>query len=137
MKDSREIAEFHSERFVPVLPDECQVNPQVYGMELAFWLCSELAQCGIVTSYPESEDWGWYIEYNADSGAEFAVDCGNVGGASDHWLLCLRRFGRRLFGRDKPPFSDATPLISRTRKILETESSVSNLEWRYPETAND
>ena len=101
MKDSLDIAEFRSARFAPVLPDDCQVNPGVYGAELAFWLCSELAQRGVITSYPESEDWGWYIEYSAESGAEFAVDCGNVGGASDQWLLCLRRFGRKLFGRNK------------------------------------
>ena len=31
-----DIAEFHSARLAPVLPEESQVNPQVYGAELAY-----------------------------------------------------------------------------------------------------
>jgi hypothetical protein len=133
MKASRDLAEFRSGRFAPILPEECQVNPQRYGAELAFWLCSELARQGVVTSYPNFEDWGWFIEYRADSGAEFAVECGNVGGASDHWLLGLRRFGRKPFGLDKPPFADAERLVTTIRRILDAEASVSDLEWRYSE----
>src|SRR5262245_29293448 len=56
MEELRDIA--RSERFSPVLPDESQVNPGVYGAELAFWLCAELAALGVITSYPVSEDWG-------------------------------------------------------------------------------
>ena len=59
MSALRDIAEFRSTKFAPVLPDDSQVNPQVYGAELAFWLCTELAKRGIVTSYPNFEDWGW------------------------------------------------------------------------------
>src|SRR5262245_38508264 len=121
----QEIVEFRSARFAPVLPEECQVNPHVYGAELAFWLCTELARLGIPTSYPLAEDWGWYVEYSAKAGSVFAVHCGNIGGARDHWLLSLRRYGRKWFGRDKPPYSDATPLISAVHQALEGEVSVS------------
>ena len=124
MKESRDVAEFRSRKFAPILPEECQVNPQVYGAELAFWLCSELARRQVVTSYPQFEDWGWYIEYRTDSGAEFALDCGNIGGASDHWLLCLRRFAPKLFGRGKPSFAEADPLVATIKVILESEASV-------------
>src|SRR4029079_14060405 len=61
MSALRDIAEFRSTRFAPVLPDDAQVNPQVYGAELAFWLCTELAKRGVMTSYPDFEDWGWFI----------------------------------------------------------------------------
>ena len=57
-----DIVDFHSDAFAPVLPEDSQVNPEVYGAELAFWLCTELAKRGVVTSYPEYEDWGWYID---------------------------------------------------------------------------
>lgn len=126
----RDIARFRSKRFSPVLPDDSQVNPQVYGAELAFWLCTELATRGVVTSYPNSEDWGWYIEYLTPSGSEFAVHCGNVDGAKDHWLLSLRRYGRKMFGRDKPSYEEAAPFIEGIRALL-SESEVADLEWLY------
>lgn len=69
----------------------------------------------------------------SESGSEFAVDCGNVGGSNDHWLLCLRRFGRKSFGRDKPPFSDAAQLVLTIRELLQAESSICDLAWHYPE----
>jgi hypothetical protein len=126
----RDIAEFRSGRFAPVLPEDSQVNPGVYGAELAFWLCLELAKRGVMTSYPNAEDWGWFIEYLPDSGAEFAVHCGNISGETDRWLLSLRRHGRKLFGRDKPSYEEAAPLIEAIRALLLGEG-ISDLEWLY------
>jgi hypothetical protein len=135
MEELRDIAQFRSARFSPVLPDDSQVNPGVYGAELAFWLCSELASLGVVTSYPVSEDWGWFIEYTAAGGAEFAVHCGNVQGETNLWLLSLRRFGRKFLGRDKPPYSQADPLVAGIQTLLRGEPSISQLEWLYSEHA--
>lgn len=128
-----DIAEFRSEQFAPRLPDESQVNPGVYGAELAFWLCTELADRGVVTTYPNYEDWGWFIEYFTDNGAEFAVHCGNIDGESDRWLLSLRRHGRKMFGRDKPPFSEASTLIVAIRELLKGSTSIQDLTWTYPD----
>jgi hypothetical protein len=132
MQEPIHIAEFTSDKFVPVLPDESQVNPGVFGAELAFWLCTQLAANGVVTSYPQSEDWGWYLDYSTESGAEFAIHCGNVADDEHRWLLSIRAFGRKLFGRDKPPVSEASRLINAIRVILTAEPSVSNLVWRFP-----
>ena len=52
MTDIREVATFRSARFVPILPDACQLEPRIYGAELAFWLAGKLARQGVVTSYP-------------------------------------------------------------------------------------
>lgn len=131
MNALRDIIEFRSQRFVPILPDDSQVNPGVYGAELAYWLCFELARRGVVTSYPNSEDWGWFIEYFPGGDSEFAVHCGNVGGANDHWRLSLRRHGRKLFGRGKPPYSEAAQLIEATRALVEGDSSSSEIKWLY------
>jgi hypothetical protein len=60
MEAALDIATFVSDQFVPFLPEESQVNPEVYGAELAWWLASELARRNVFTSYPEYEDWGWY-----------------------------------------------------------------------------
>lgn len=69
--------EFSSDKFLPVLPASCQVNPGVYGFELAWWLAQQLAGRGQITSYPVSEDWGWLIEY-LDDEAEFMIGCSNL-----------------------------------------------------------
>lgn len=58
MTTLRDITEFRSTRFSPVLPEDPQVTPGIYGAELSFWLCTELAKQGVLTSYPEQEDWG-------------------------------------------------------------------------------
>lgn len=57
-----ELVELRTNRFTPFLPDDSQVNPGVYGAELAYWLSQQLASHGVITSYPESEDWGWYLQ---------------------------------------------------------------------------
>ncbi|WP_413701987.1 hypothetical protein ACLKMH_10950 [Psychromonas sp. KJ10-10] len=51
---------FKSDLFKPFLPEDSQVNPEVYGAELAYWLSKKLAEKNIITSYPESEDWGGF-----------------------------------------------------------------------------
>ena len=130
MSALRDIVEFRSARFSPVLPEDSQVNPQVYGAELAFWLCTALAQRGVATSYPLSEDWGWYIEYYTESGSEFAVHCGNVDGSQDQWLLSLRRYGRKMFGADKPPYEDAAPLIAGIKAAVGGDG-FSDVKWLY------
>ena len=56
---------FQSDRFRPYLPDDCQVNPNVLGFELADWLSRELAKRGTITSYPNYEDWHWFLEGTA------------------------------------------------------------------------
>ena len=66
--------EFYSDRFLPYLPEACQVNPGAYGFELALWLSNALMRLDIVTSYPLGEDWGWFIEYG-EGEAEFMIGC--------------------------------------------------------------
>ena len=39
---------------------------------------------------------------------------------------------RKLFGRDKPPFSEASKLVSEIQRLLESEPSVASLRWLYP-----
>lgn len=136
MSDLVDIAEFSSESFSPFLPDDAQVNPMVYGAELAFWLSRALAEAGVVTSYPESEDWGWYVLYVTEEESEFAVHCGNIGGSPTRWLLSLRRFGRKLFGRDKPPHAHAAGLVAAIHQCLEANPTIRDISWLYPDSQN-
>lgn len=124
-----DIAEFKSTKFEPVLPEESQVNPEVYGAELAYWVSAELARRGLAPMYPGSEDWGWYVEWFTEAGSEFALHCSNVEGMKDHWLISLRRHARKMFGRDKPAFTEAEVLINALREALHAEPSIESLKW--------
>jgi hypothetical protein len=120
---------FKSERFRPVLPEASQVNPGRYGAELAFWLCTELARAGVVTSYPNYEDWGWFIEYVTESGDEYWLCCGNVDGSDDEWLCFLQPKGKGLFGRQKAALESAEPLLRALARVLDAEPSIGDVQW--------
>ena len=77
--------EFYSNRFLPYLPESCQVNPGAYGFELALWLSNALMQLDIVSSYPMGEDWGWFIEYG-EGEAEFMIGCGSNADEGEGYL---------------------------------------------------
>jgi hypothetical protein len=126
-----DLAEFKSAKFSPVLPEDSQVNPGRYGAELAFWLCIELCNRGVVTSYPDYEDWGWLLSYSNEDGDEFAVLCGNIEGSNEEWLIAIKAYARKLFGRQKPPFERAAVLIEALRAVLESEQSIAAMDWRF------
>ena len=129
MTSAVELAVFSSDEFAPILPDECQVNPRRYGAELAFWLCSELAKTGIVTSYPQDEDWGWFIEYCTPDEYEFLVACGNVGESASRWQIFVQPYARKLFGRDTPSLEMARPLVEGIKTVLSANSEIRDIEW--------
>jgi hypothetical protein len=126
--DLMDLVELRTNKFAPFLPDDSQVNPGVYGAELAYWLAQKLASRGVVTSYPEHEDWGWYLNYVTSDGAEFAIHCGNVDGKDDLWLLSLRRYPRKMFGRDKPSFDKASVLVGAVHEVL-VEAEIVMQDW--------
>ena len=131
MKDIRDVAEFKSGRFLPILPDKCQVNPRTYGAELAFWLAGKLAQQGIVTSYPEPEDWCWMLEFEADERAFFQIICSNVEGSDQHWSISIARCGRGWFNRATPSFEKAQGLVNAIRFVLYAAVPPEDIDWHY------
>lgn len=120
---------FDSELFKPFLPEDSQVNPQVYGAELAFWLAKQLAVKGVVTSYPNYEDWGWFIEYITDSNDEYWLCCGNREGADNQWLCYLNPKAKGLFGRYKARVENAKPLLDALRAVLDETQDITNIIW--------
>lgn len=120
---------FKSERFRPILPEECQVNPGRYGAELAYWFCTELMSAGITTSYPNYEDWGWFIEYANEDGDEFWLCCSNIDGTDDEWMCFLDAKGSGFFGTNKPPMEKAIKLQEAVAKLLKSEPSVQDVNW--------
>jgi hypothetical protein len=109
---------FQSDRFRPYLPDECQVNPNVLGFELAAWLSRELASHGWVTSYPNNEDWGWFIE-GEEAGAEYMICCSgsDEGDGQFEWRVFVSQ-PKKLFGK-KPAGTFGDRILGRVQKVVE------------------
>ena len=100
-----------SERFRPFLPDDCQVNPNVLGFELAEWLARELALRACPTSYPSNEDWGWYLEECREEQEHLICCGGGITEAGAHeWRVFVTQ-PRRLFRR--PPATSRTEELER------------------------
>jgi hypothetical protein len=121
--------DFESRMFCPYLPDEAQINPGVYGAELAFWLSQQLAQRGVPTSYPLFEDWGWFIEYSTENDYEYWLCCANRDRTQDKWRCYLEPKAKSLFGRNKAPVEGAWPLIRALHALLAEEPGISNVTW--------
>lgn len=121
--------DFESNLFIPFLPDEAQVNPTVYGAELAFWLSRQLAQRGMLMSYPQSEDWGWFIEYRTENDYDYWLCCANREGVKNKWRCYLEPKAKSILGRNKAPVEGAQPLLDTLRNVLTEEPSISNVSW--------
>ena len=121
--------EFESDLFIPFLPEDSQVNPQVYGAELTYWLSKKLAEKGVVTTYPNNEDWGWFIEYFTDTDDEYWLCCSNIEGANNKWLCYLNPKAKKLFGRDKAKPQNAKPLLDALKSVLSEEPRIINIVW--------
>lgn len=119
---------FKSALFKPFLPESAQVNPQCYGAELAWWLCQQLADRGFITSYPNHEDWGWFIEYGVED-YEYWLCCGNLDGESNTWQIYLSCKPRSLFGRNKAPVALAAGLLAALADLLATTRGICELTW--------
>jgi len=119
--------EFTSVIFRPVLSEESQVNPHVYGAELAWWLCQELAKNGIETSYPSNEDWGWYIEYLTGDN-RYWLCCGNDPDVTDRWRIYLSPGSKSMFGLKRAPVEAASALLRGVASVLESNGSIYNIE---------
>lgn len=122
---------FKSAMFRPLLPEESQVNPGRYGAELAYWLCIELAKVGVVTTYPNYEDWGWFIEYTTEDGHEFRLCCTNIDGTNDEWHCQVEVLASKSFGRGKPKLVEAQPLIEMLQLILVETEGIEHIRWWY------
>ena len=118
---------FESDRFRPYLPDECQVNPNVLGFELAEWLSRELAVRGTVTSYPNYEDWGWFLEGD-ENGLEYMICCSGGAEADGRfeWRVFITHH-KKLFGK-RPDESVKEQLLERIRRVIEDASIRTTVE---------
>ena len=121
---------FTSDLFMPFLPEDSQVNPNCYGAELCWWLSRELARKNIVTSYPNAEDWGWFLEF-IEKGNEFWICCGNIAGENTTWQIYIRGLAKGIFmWKYKPPMAIAKPVLKAIDLVLKETAGIHDIEWR-------
>jgi hypothetical protein len=121
--------EFSSAKFLPTLPEACQANPGAYGFELALWLAQGLCRQGVVTGYPNDEDWGWCLEYELADGLSFMIGCcsecqagAGYRGAAVCWSVFIRErrtLERRI--RNVSHQAELEALGTRIVDLLRTE----------------
>lgn len=118
---------FESSEFRPFLSDDAQVNPDVCGFELAAWLSRKLAEAGFETSYPESEDWGWFIE-RIEDGGEYRI-CMS-GSCADRTVCEWRIFvtGMKGLFRSKKPDARVEAITDIVRATLEKNGIIVRIE---------
>ena len=120
--------EFYSEDFEPFLPEDFQVNPERYGAELVWWLCRKLAAEGVYTSYPNYEDWGWFLKYvNGEN--QYWLCCGNIDSNENKWRMILQPRAKRWFGLGKPSMEAAKVLLNAVDKVLRECDGISLIKW--------
>jgi hypothetical protein len=98
--------EFSSAKFLPTLPEDCQLDPGRYGFELALWLAQALNRHGIVTGYPNGDEWAWFLDYEPSDTLSLAICCASrcdagagYAGGPVAWSISLhdrRRLNQRI-----------------------------------------
>ncbi|MFW2368062.1 MAG: hypothetical protein ACN4GW_16720 [Desulforhopalus sp.] len=119
---------FTSTLFKPFLPGSAQVNPECYGAELAWWLSGKLASKNTITSYPNYEDWGWFLEYLIEDNA-YWICCGNITGTEDQWQIFVEPQAKGLFSRKKPPIDIAAPVLKTIDDLLRECPEIYDIKW--------
>jgi len=120
--------DFRSDLFKPFLSEDAQVNPGRYGAELAWWLSRELAQRGVETSYPQYEDWGWFVEYIVEDN-EYWLCCSNIDGEDRQWRVFLDCKTKGFWKRSRAPVEGAISLLRALSEVLDAACDISDIEW--------
>ena len=120
---------FSSDKFLPTLPEGCQVSPGCYGFELALWLAQGLSRDGVLTGYPCEEDWGWCLAYRPSEEVSLTIGCASTcvagagyGGQPVEWSIFVRErrsLEQRILRRSNPAAVDQ--LASRIIALLDAE----------------
>lgn len=123
-------ARFRSTRFRPLRPENEQVNPGVYGEELARWVAARLTETEGAEPRVDYEDWAWLVELRLGKGHAW-IFCANEYGSDDVWMIDVRPRSR-LLGWFRPAAvtpDDLFGLCKRLHVIFSSEATIMDLEW--------
>lgn len=124
------LARFESTRFRPLRSESEQVNPGVYGEELARWLAARLADSEGAEPRVDYEDWAWLVELPLGRGHAW-IFCANEYGSDDVWMIDVRPRSRLLgwFRRPAVTPDELFGLCKKLHVIFTSEATITELEW--------
>lgn len=121
---------FRSQNFRPLRPEEDQVNPGVYGEELARWVATRLVESGSIEPRVDFEDFAWLVELPFGDATAWLL-CANECGSDEIWMIDVREAPRFLgwVRRPKLPANELLDLCTKIHAILAAETGLSEIEW--------
>jgi hypothetical protein len=112
------IVSFRTSTFDVRAEEPNPINP-IAGQSVLKWLRLELATAGYTATEPATEDWGWYIDVQAEGSSYLVGASADVEDATPDvdWTIQVHRhrsFKDRMLGRNKMAADDpVTALIER------------------------
>jgi hypothetical protein len=130
------LVSFRSARFDVRAEDPNPINP-IPGQGVLRWLRAELARANCTVTEPSTEDWGWYVDVEAE-GAHYLVGASAdvEGSTSDlegstpdiEWMLQVhkhRSLKERILGLNKMAADD--PLVARIEGLVRGDPRISDV----------
>ena len=123
------LVSFRTARF-DVRAEEPNPNNPIPGQSVLRWLRAELAKAHYTVTEPDTEDWGWYVDVEAE-GAHYLV-----GASADvesttrdiEWIVQVhkhRSLKDKILGQNKMAADD--PLVALIESIVRADPQISEV----------
>ena len=105
------------------------INP-IAGHSVLLWLRGGLVKAGYRVTEPDTEDWGWYVDVNGESGSYL------VGASADadatapmDWVVQVHKYRSlkdKILGRNKMQADD--PLSALIERLIRAEARLEEVD---------
>lgn len=123
------LVSFRTAKFDVRAEDPNPINP-IPGQSVLRWLRSELAKAHYTVTEPSTEDWGWYVDVDAE-GAHYLVGASGDAESSMpdmEWIVQIhkhRSLKEKIFGQNKMAGDD--PLVALIERIVRADPEISEV----------
>ena len=123
------LVSFRTAKFDVRGEDPNPINP-IFGQSVLRWLRAELAKAHYTVTEPSTEDWGWYVDVEAE-GAHYLVGASADAESSTreiNWILQVhkhRPLKEKILGQNKMAAND--PLVALIERIVRADPQISEV----------
>jgi hypothetical protein len=123
------LVSFRTAKFDVRAEDPNPINP-IPGQSVLRWLRAELAKADYTVTEPSTEDWGWYVDVDAE-GAHYLVGASGDAESSMRdmeWIVQIhkhRSLKEKIFGQNKMAVDD--PLVALIERIVRADPQISEV----------
>ena len=123
------IVSFRTARFDVRAEEPNPINP-IAGQSVLKWLRLELAKAGFSATEPATEDWGWYIDVQAEGSSYLVGASADVEGstADVDWIIQVHRHRSlkdKVLGRNK--MADDNPVTALIERLVRADAQCSGV----------